>query len=274
MILPPLQGNLDQPGFFIYAAGDSEYFKDFGPALIGSVQRNTNIGLHLHLYNPTPEQIKYCRSQDRVSVTFESVPLELFEPATRPWLVESSNPTQQDQRKRMLTAMSKGHDPSIQHRLQRTYFACARFIRLQQLIRPTMSVLAIDIDAVVRKNLPVLSNMQDFYIHHISGRKARYLAGGIYLTGAAGGYEFLREYARTLQQQIERDLWYWGIDQDVLDAIVPRYRWDQLPYELIDWEMLDRSCIWTAKGTRKDLEVFKNEQKQYTLELLPKVAQI
>jgi hypothetical protein len=265
MILPPLQGNLDQPGLFIYAAGDSDYFRDFGPALIGSVQRNTTVGLHLHLYNPTPEQIKYCRSQERVSVTFELAPLELFELATQPWLADSADTLQQDRRRRMITAMGKGHDPSIQHRVQRTYFACARFIRLQQLIRPTASVLAIDIDAVVRKNLPTLSNMKDFYIHYIAGRRARYLAGGIYLTGASGGYEFLREYARTLQQQIEQDSWYWGIDQDVLDAIVPRYRWDQLPYELIDWEMLDRSCIWTAKGTRKDLDIFKREQKRYTV---------
>jgi hypothetical protein len=264
MILPPLQGNLDQLGFFIYAAGDSEYFQEFGPALIGSVQQNTTVGLHLHLYNPTPEQIKYCRSQDRVSVTFESAPLELFNPATQPWLTDSADPIQQDRRRRMLTAMSKGQDPSIQHRLQRTYFACARFIRLQQLIRPTASVLAIDIDAVVRKNLPTLPNITDFYIHHISGRRARYLAGGIYLTGAYRGYEFLSDYAKTLQQQIEQDSWYWGIDQDVLDTIVPKYRWEQLPSEFIDWEMLDRSCIWTAKGTRKNLDVFKNEQKQYS----------
>jgi hypothetical protein len=128
-----------------------------------------------------------------------------------------------------------------------------------------MSVLAIDIDAVVRKNLPTLPNTQDFYIHHISGRKARYLAGGIYLTGAHGGYEFLSEYAGVLQQYITQDSWYWGIDQDVLDTIVPQRRWSQLPSAFIDWEMLDRSYIWTAKGTRKDLDIFKNEQKRYTV---------
>jgi hypothetical protein len=264
MILPPLQGNLDQPDFFIYAAGDSDYFQDFGPALIGSVQKNTTFGIHLHLYNPTAEQIQYCRSQERVSVTFELAPLALFEPATQPWLADSTDPVQQDRRRRMINAMGKGQDPSIQHRVQRTYFACARFIRLQQLIRPTTTVLAIDIDAVVRKNFPTLSNMQDFYIHHISGRRARYLAGGIYLTGANGGYEFLSEYARTLKHQIEQDSWYWGIDQDVLDSIVPRYRWEQLPMEFIDWEMLESSYIWTAKGTRKNLEIFTTEQKRYT----------
>ena len=265
MQLPTIQGNLDQPGFFIYAAGDADYFRDFGPALIGSVQANTQCGLHLHLYNPTPDQIQFCRIQHRVSVTYESVPAELFELATQPWLTESADPVQQDRRRRMITAMGKGHDSGIQQRIQRTYFACARFVRLHQLIRPTQSVLAIDIDAVVRNDIPKLSNLKDFYIHHITGRKSRYLAGGIYLTGNQGGYEFLSEYARVLGTHIEQDAWYWGIDQDVLDTIVPRYRWDQLPAELIDWEMHERSCIWTAKGTRKNLEIFKNEQQKYAV---------
>lgn len=265
MQLPSLQGNLDQPGFFLYAAGDSDYFRDFGPALIGSVQTNTTTGLHLHLYNPTADQIHYCRSQPRVSLTYEHVPIDLFEQAAGPWLNDSADPVQQDRRRRMITAMNKGQDSSIQQRIQRTYFACARFIRLHQLIRPTQSALAIDIDAVVRRDLPTLSNLKHFFIHHITGRRARYLAGGIYLTGNNGGYEFLGEYAQVLRSHIEQDAWYWGIDQDVLDDLVPRYSWDQLPLEFIDWEMQDRSYIWTAKGTRKNLEVFKNEQLKYSV---------
>jgi hypothetical protein len=87
MIIPPLLGNLDQPEFFLYAAGDQEYFKDFGPALIRSVQTNTTHGLHLHLYNPTAEQIQYCRSQSRVSVTFEEAPLKLFDVAVKPEII-------------------------------------------------------------------------------------------------------------------------------------------------------------------------------------------
>lgn len=263
MKLPALQGTLDQSGFFIYAAADYEYFQDFGPSLIGSVQKNTNHGIHLHLYNPTPEQLDYCAGQSRVSVSFESVPLELFDHATQPWLTDSSDAVQQDRRRRMLTAMTKGNDPSIQHRIQRTYFACARFIRLQQLMSTTASALAIDIDAVLRKDLPALPVDKDFYIHHISGRRARYLAGGLCFTGNHTGYKFLSEYAQVLQNHIEQDSWYWGIDQDVLDDIVPKYQWGQLPMEFIDWEMREPSFIWTAKGTRKDLEIFKNEQKKY-----------
>lgn len=264
MNLPSLQGNLDQPGFFLYAAGDTEYFKDFGPALIRSVQVNTTHGLHLHLYNPTPKQVQYCRSQPRVSVTFESAPVDLFEVATAPWLSLPVDSMLQDRYRRIHTAMKKGDDINVQQRIQRTYFACARFIRLAQLVRPTDAIFAIDIDAVVRQPVPELSNLQDFYIHHIAGQKARFLAGGMFFPKTNAGYDFLQQYADVLKQNIQQDNLYWGLDQDVLDNIVTKYHWGQLPESYIDWHMQQRSVIWTAKGTRKNLEIFKNEQKKYS----------
>jgi hypothetical protein len=263
MMMPPLQGILNQDCFFIYAACDHEYFNDFGPALINSVLRNTTLGIHLHLYNPTTEQIRYCRSQDRVSITYEHVPMEAFDVAAKRWEIVPSDPELADRHRRIITAMGKGKDTNIQQRIQRTYFASARFIRLQQLIRPTSKLLAIDVDAVVRKTLPELDNGRDFYIHYISGKRARYLAGGLYLTGNNNGYEFLKAYATLLKTNIESDDLYWGIDQDVLTDLVPKYRWGDLPMEYIDWDMQERSYIWTAKGTRKNLEIFINEKQRY-----------
>jgi hypothetical protein len=192
------------------------------------------------------------------------VPLDLFETASAPWLSLPADPARADQYRRIHTAMKKGGDINVQQRIQRTYFACARFIRLSQLIRPTDTVFAMDIDAVVRKTVPKLSNLKDFYIHHIDGKKARYLAGGMFFPGTNSGYAFLKQYADVLKQNILHDTLYWGIDQDVLDTIVPQYRWGQLSEDYIDWNMLDRSYIWTAKGTRKNLEIFINEQKKYT----------
>ena len=264
MQLPPLQGNLVQDNFFIYAACDHDYFNEFGPALVNSVLKNTTFGVHLHLYNPTQEQIRYCRSIDRVSITYETVPLEAFGLAAKQWETVSTDPELADRRRRIITAMSKGKDTSIQQRIQRTYFASVRFIRLEQLIRPTSRLLAIDIDAIVRSNLPELDNRQDFYIHYISGRKARYLAGGLYLPGNNNGYNFLKEYADILKTNINADNLYWGIDQDVLTDLVPKYHWGDLPMAYIDWEMQDQSYIWTAKGTRKDLAIFVNEKQKYT----------
>jgi hypothetical protein len=198
-----------------------------------------------------------------VSVTYEHAPIDLFTGAAEKWATVSNDPELADRRRRIVTAMSKGKDVSIQQRIQRTYFASARFIRLQQLIRPDSQVFAIDIDAIVRANLPMLDNSRDFFIHYISGKRARYLAGGLYLTGNSRGYDFVKEYATVLKTNIETDNLYWGIDQDVLTDLVPQYRWSDLPMEYIDWNMQPHSYIWTAKGTRKDLEVFVNEKQKY-----------
>jgi len=263
MILPPFKGNLDQSGFFVYAACDPYYFDCFAKPLINSIKQNTKFGVHLHLYNPSQEQVTYCRSQERVSVTFEDVPIELFTAAAAQWLQSPTDSEQNLKYKRILNAMSKSNDTNIQGRIQRTYFACARFIRLFELINSTQSLLSIDIDAVVLQELPLLSNTNDFYIHHIEGKKARYLAGGLYLPGTHNGYDFLKTYATVLKSNIEADNLYWGIDQDVLDDIVPKYHWAQLPMSYIDWGMQDQSYIWTAKGARKELEVFTTEQKKY-----------
>jgi hypothetical protein len=53
------------------------------------------------------------------------------------------------------------------------------------------------------------------------------------------------------------------LDQDVLDVIAGRYRYGELPMSYIDWFMNPESYIWTAKGKRKDLKIFIDEQSRY-----------
>jgi len=257
MLMPPIYGTCNQNSFFIYAACDSVYFDEFGPAFITSIRRNTQAGVHLHLFNPDQRQIEHCYALG-ATATWESVPLSLFEPAATTLL----SPTELDRTK---NAMIKGGDQNLLERMQKTYYACARFIRLAELFDPTVTTLELDVDAVVRKPIPPLSETCDFYIHHIAGKKARFLAGGLYLCANSHGQQFLTEYALQLRNYIERDYIYWGLDQDLLDPIVPRYQHQQLPMSLIDWNMQPDSCVWTAKGTRKDLEIFKAEKNKYTV---------
>jgi len=262
--MPELQGNCTQSQPFIYTALDTDYFDEFGRGIIASVLRNTNQGIHVHLYNPRPDQLAHCQQQAKVSVTWEQVPIELFEPAAQRWNTVPHDPVLLDQYRRTLTAMTKGRDVNIQQRMQRTYYACARFIRLATIWNRAVPVLAIDSDAIVRSSIPVLSNSHDFYLHHIAGKKARYLAGGIYLASTAGADLFIMQYAHALAQSIDQDHLYWGVDQDVLNHIVPQHNCGQLPISLIDWEMRADSHIWTAKGQRKELAVFVNELRKYS----------
>jgi hypothetical protein len=258
MQIPQLNGKLSYSDFFIFAACDEHYFDDFAPALINSIKFNTDHKIHLHVFNPRQDQLDFC-SQNRVSVSFESVPLELFGEAASKWNIEYADEPLKSQKLRTLTAMTKGKDINIQDRMRKTYYACSRFIRLQQLLEE-QDFFAIDIDALVRKPVENLKN-KDFYIYHISGAKARFLAGGIY--GSVRSKTFLKDYSDELRKYLQADYIYWGLDQDVLDNIVPKYSWSKLPDSYIDWNMRPNSAVWTAKGTRKDLAVFLNEKKKY-----------
>jgi hypothetical protein len=84
MILPPLQGSLDQRDFFIYAAADRKYFDLYGRALINSVLANTDHGIHLHLYDPTESQLEFCQ-RSRISVTWEYLASDQFDSAMEFW---------------------------------------------------------------------------------------------------------------------------------------------------------------------------------------------
>jgi hypothetical protein len=265
MILPPIQGQFCQNSFFIFSACDTHYFKDFGKTLINSILKNSNAGIHFHIFNPSDEQLEYCKSISRLSVTYEYVPLTLFDAAVARWNIEPTNELEKLRYSRIVTSMNKGKDSSLAERIQKTYYACARFIRLNEITNAESKFFAMDVDAVLRKEVPTLSNLKDCYLHMITGKKARVLAGGIYATGNCNGKIFLKEYSDLLEKNINNDYLYWSLDQDCLDVVVPKYNIGELPITLIDWEMRPESVVWTAKGLRKDNQFFIGEQKKYTV---------
>ena len=263
MIIPESHGKIDQKDFFIYTACDTLYFDDFAKSLINSIEKNTELGIHIHIFNPRDDQIKYCQKRKDVSVSYEYVDLNLFIEAASRWGREPVDEIEKLRYTRILTAAKKGNDKSLLERIQKTYFACARFIRLESLTAPGDQFFSIDVDALVRNPIPVLSQGPACYLHKITGKKARVLAGGIYTTGREESRRFLKEYSSELIKNIKNDYLYWSMDQDILDAIVPKYNIGELPISLIDWDMKPDSIIWTAKGIRKDLPIFIAEKKKY-----------
>lgn len=262
MIIPIIHGSLNQSNYYIYTACDAKYFDAFGRTLINSIQANTDLGVHVHLFNPSDQQLEFCNKKN-VSITYEIIDAEHFESSANKWCSTVLNDLEKTQLDRTLNAMKKGRDQHILDRIQKTYYACARFIRLSELFDQSVPVLSIDVDAVVRQQPPLLSSQHDFYIHKITGRKARTLAGGISLNPTSGSTAFLKEYAEQLLGYLKNDYIYWGLDQDILDVVVPKYNHGQLPIEYIDWDMRSGSYIWTAKGTRKELLSFVNESSRY-----------
>lgn len=261
MILPELHGSLTCKNFFIYAACDEKYFDEFGISFANSVKQNAACDLHLHLYNPRQDQLDFCQNKN-ISVTYEYVPIDLFINAEAKWKTSKLSEEEQSKYDRIVGAMDKSGDQYLIERLRKTYYACARFVRLNQITSIKSTFFAVDVDAVVRKPVPFINGINDIYMHSITGKKARTLAGALFSVNPSG-VEFLKRYSQTLEKFIKEDYLYWGIDQDVLPEILKTTSVGQIPISYIDWEMRDNSIIWTAKGKRKDLDVFISEKKKY-----------
>ena len=261
MIIPPLLGNLDQPSFFIYAAADANYFDHHARSLINSVSTNTpNLGIHIHIYDPRPDQLEFCRNRAGVSVTHETLDPVQFNKVTARWLkrTDFANDRQRQMYKKGQTLGAEGLNLLV----RQTYYACTRFIRLAELIRPGQRCLAIDVDGLVRAPFEHQLGSADFYLYE-KPKDGTHLAGALLLNGTAGTHEFLQKYASQLRASIEQDDIYWFLDQVLLDQLVHQYHKGLLPISYIDWAMRAESAIWSAKGKRKELEIFKEEQRKY-----------
>jgi hypothetical protein len=265
MILPTMHGTVPQHNAFLYTACDTGYFDEFVKILINSARAHTDIPIHLHIFNPRPDQLCWTEAQNNLTVTFEHVEVDVFSDAASRLSAPTDNPVIEDQLRRTENAMIKGSDRNLLERMQKTYYACARFIRLADIAHADATVLAIDVDAVIRRPLEMLPNTCDYYIHRITGKRARFLAGGIQLNPRVGASKFIQQYAQQLVHALQMDYIYWGLDQDLLEHIANQYHWQQLPAELIDWNMQESSVIWTAKGTRKSLAAFVNESARYKI---------
>lgn len=262
MRLLPIQGTLKQDNFFVYVAADTQYFERFGRALINSVMRNTNYGVHVHLYNPTQPQFDFINSNSRVSLTWETFDLDQFDSAVKFWSRPVLAEPYWSRRNKMLGLKQFSDSANIATWIYKTYYACMRFVRLAEFVDRPRSFLEIDIDGLVRR--PFVTEFNDGRDFHLYQKdKGGHLAGSILYNRSARSYEFIKQLASVIRHEIEQDNIYWFLDQHCLDNIIPQYNRGLLPISYVDWHMKPDSAIWSAKGKRKELEVFKKELGRY-----------
>jgi hypothetical protein len=261
MNLPPIQGTLDQSGFFVYAAADAVYFDTHAKPLINSVLQNSpGTGVHVHVYDPREDQLEFCRQRSGVSMTWETTNPVEFEQAVNEWQTRTNFAN--DRQRQMWKKGQKLGQGELSILIRQTYYACVRFVRLAELLRPGQRCLSIDVDGLVRGRFVDQLGNEDFYLYE-KPKDGTHLAGALLFNGTAGSHNFLQEYAQHLRSSIDKNDLYWFLDQIILDQLVPKYHKGLLPMSYIDWAMRDESAIWSAKGQRKELEVFKQEQGKY-----------
>ena len=260
MMLPTLQGSLTQQKFFVYAAADTAYFDIHARPLINSARANSpELGLHIHIYDPRPDQIEFCQ-QAGVGVSYEYLDDSHFDLVCSYW--QSRTDFTNDRQKQMAKKGRVNGPVELKKLIKQTYYACMRFVRLAELLQPGDRCLSIDVDGLVRGAVDTDLGSADFYLYE-KPKDGTHLAGALLFNGHPGSHAFLQEYAAVLRTNIERNELYWFLDQLILDQLVPRYNKGLLPMSYIDWAMREDSPIWSAKGKRKELDIFKQEQRKY-----------
>ncbi len=273
MILPSLQGNFHQTGFFIYAAADSRYFDLYGKSLINSVLANTDHGVHIHIYNPTQVQIEFCQ-RPKVSATWEHTLPHQFNAAYDFWSRNDLPEPAASRKIKMLGLKQYENNQDLMAWIKKTYYACMRFVRLAEFLPVPMRFLEIDVDGIVRKSFDTVlphDNATDIYLYEKTKKdkttgeikRTGHLAGSILFTDKPQALQFAKDLADLIRQNIASDNIYWFLDQHSLDQVIVDYRKGLLPMSYIDWHMDRDSSIWTAKGRRKELEIFQHELRRY-----------
>lgn len=262
MKLPPIQGMLGTHKFFVYVAADSAYFDRFGHALINSVLRNTDHGVHVHLYNPSTAQQNFVKANPRVSCTWEIIDPGQFKDAVTFWSQPNLSEPYASRRSKMLGLKQFTDSANLEQWIYKTYYACMRFVRLAEFVNAPRSFLEIDIDGLVRRPFnTAFADGRDFHLYEKA--KGGHLAGSILFNQSQRSFEFLQELGAAIRKEIEHDNIYWFLDQHCLDRVVTRYNKGLLPISYVDWHMKPDSAIWSAKGKRKELEIFKRELDRY-----------
>ena len=142
----------------------------------------------------------------------------------------------------------------------RTYYACARFMILPELMAHGLSeALVLDADCLVMNEID-WSQFRDadvglFFREPLANtgewetQGSKIAAGAVYVNKGA------REFTQDVRQNIAKGPFQWFIDQRALNEAHDKHK-DKLefygiPSNFMDWEFVEGSTIWTGKGDRK-----------------------
>ena len=215
----------------VYAACDSKYFMDHAAPFIYSAN-DIGKNVHIHICNPTDEvwtKSIILNADTDIRVTYTANDLDM--------------------------STSGDHQGPVQEEAERTYYACLRFLYLQDIVVRASKVLALDIDCLLMKKFDFPTAPIGYFPREsLSGTVGWEQQG----TKVAAGIFYIEDYAHAVASQIcrriEQGPFDWFLDQIALSEVmdfVPKERVEEFNEYFMDWNFRDGSVIWTGKGDRK-----------------------
>jgi hypothetical protein len=264
MKMPQLYGNFPQNEVVFFCAADEHYFNIHAKPLINSIRQNFSYPIHFHLYNPSDNTKDFCHNHN-ISYSFEFFDEKLVSTAFR---VHQAPSVDWEMLRRRGKMLAEG-DPieKLHSELVRTYYACARFVRLFELLTKPTYIIMLDADSLVRMFFKLPEKNYDIHIFEKNHRKhvtyTQHLASTIFYTGTQGSFNLIRDHANLIKKEFDVDSFYWFLDQETLDIVIQRYNKKKLNLMYVDFNMDPGSYIWCAKGKRKNNEAWLTEISKY-----------
>jgi hypothetical protein len=264
MQMPPLHGNFIQSDTAFFIAADENYFNVHARPLINSIRQNFKEAIHFHLYNPSDHTKNFC-AKSNISYSFEYFDENSVGKTFQTYENVENNSEMIRRRSKML---KDGDNISKLHtELVRTYYACARFVRLYELLSKPTYIIMLDVDSLVRLPFFLPSTMYDIHIFEKKHKKhvsyVQHLASTIFYTGTKGSFNLIRDHAGLIREEFAKDSFYWFLDQETLDIAIQKYQKNPLNQNFVDFDMNSDSYIWCAKGPRKNKLSWINEVSKF-----------
>lgn len=150
----------------------------------------------------------------------------------------------------------------------RSFYASYRFLNLPKMLLEYPELLVIDVDAIVNKPVTIPTGYDfglylrepDPNLSEYEREGMRVAAGAVYVT--RGAQKFVKE----IQNYMMTNSLQWFVDQRAIWEAYQKcqdLKFYQIPKSLIDWDFNPDSMIFTAKGPRKDSQVWKDITSAY-----------
>jgi hypothetical protein len=272
-------------GKVILCACDQVYFEFFFDKLYTSFTKNISEfnQLHIHLINPDINLInsiiKIANTKSNVSFSWEGEAqislIKKLKINTNDWdkilpikikkmlLAESSRGLRYLQRYVQFLynqALSLGipwrfliSKNYIKKSFSKTYYASRRFALPKKLLTKTTHILFIDIDSEFKKDFKI-SFSEDFSVQAIKRKESgwsNFYAGLVFVRMDEVGKSFIENIYNMINDSLDKNIFYWGIDQSCLDMCYEKNLLDSFDKNYMDFTPDSDASFISYKGDKK-----------------------
>ncbi len=141
----------------------------------------------------------------------------------------------------------------IKKSFSKTYYASRRFALPKKLLTKTTHILFIDIDSEFKKDFNI-SFSEDFSVQAIKRKElgwSNFYAGLVFVRMDEVGKSFIENIYKMINDSLDKNIFYWGIDQSCLDMCYKKNLLDSFDKNYMDFTPDGDASFISYKGDKK-----------------------